>query len=344
MVELARGFLGRGMRVDIVVAQREGPNLGHLPPQAGVVDLKAKRVSLALPALTRYLRKTAPDGLISALPHANVIAVAARCLAGSRTRLVLTEHTTASLSAAHSENRRGRVLPMFMRFAYPSADAVVAVSNGVADDLARLLKLDRSRITTIYNPIAAPRLIELSEQPVEHEWFADRRIPVILSAGRLTPAKDFLTLIRAFGLVRKRMEARLVILGEGNERARLEDLIRQSGVDEYVALPGFVQNPYKYMRSANLFVMSSRWEGFGNVLVEAMACGCPVASTDCPSGPREILDNGRYGRLAPVGDEAALAQAIVEQLEHPIFEFSKARALEFSLDSALNGYQKALMI
>ena len=345
MVELARGLVGLGISVDLVVAQREGPNLMQRPPAATIVDLGAKRVLLALPALVRYLRDVAPDAMLSALPHTNVIAVAARRLARSRTRLVVAEHTTASLSAMHSGSARGRALPVFMKFAYPRADAVVAVSAGVADDLARLIRLDRRRITVIHNPVTVPRLFELAVEPVDHPWFGGQQIPVILGVGRLTAAKDFVTLIRAFELVRKVRPVRLMILGEGAERPRLEALIRDLQLEADVALPGFVENPYKYMQKASVFVLSSRWEGFGNVLVEAMACGAPVISTDCPNGPREILENGKHGRLVPVGDMAALSQAIVDQLDHPPpRRGSTERAMDFSLDAAIDRYRSILSV
>lgn len=342
MLTLARGFAGRGVAVDVAVAQNVGPNVPAAAESFRVVDLRAGRAVAALPGLARYLRRETPDVMLSALPHANVIAVWARSLARTPTRIVLSEHTMASLSAALGTHRGARILPFFMRRAYPKADAIVAVSDGVADDLAQLLGLERAAITRIYNPIVTGSLAALAAEPLEHPWFAQGAPPVILGVGRLTAAKDFGTLIRAFAELRKRRPARLLVLGEGEERAALAALARELHVDDDVALPGFEDNPYRYMSRAGAFVMSSRWEGLGNALVEAMACGAPVVSTDCPSGPREILEGGRHGRLVPVGDASALANAIEACLAGPAAPTAVARARAFSVEDALDRYAAAL--
>lgn len=342
MVTLARQFVEAGLRVDLVVAQKEGVYLPQVPDSARIIDLGAGRILTALWPLARYLRRERPRAMLSALSHANVIAVWARSLACTSTRLVLSEHTAASLSTAHSRQRRARILPVFMRRAYPRAEAIVAVSDAAADDLARLIGLARERITRIYNPVVTPELFELAARPLDHPWFAPGSPPVVLGVGRLTPAKDFQTLIRAFARMRRERRARLVILGEGDERGGLESLVRELGLDADVELSGFVANPWRYMARASVFALASRWEGFGNVLVEAMACGCPVIATDCAGGPREILDSGRHGILVPVGDPAALANAIAAQLDHPLRDTIVARARLFSADAAAIGYRKLL--
>jgi glycosyltransferase involved in cell wall biosynthesis len=190
-------------------------------------------------------------------------------------------------------------------------------------------------------------LFEQAKQPVSHPWFEQNRLPVILAVGRLTKAKDYPTLFRAFSLVRQVRPAKLLILGEGEERSNLERLAIELGIQNDVSMPGFVDNPFAFMAKASVFVLSSAWEGFGNVLVEALACGCPVVATDCRSGPREILDNGRYGRLVPVGDHEALAKAILETLDNPDFPADRQtrlqRAMEFSIDAAVDKYLKVLL-
>lgn len=344
MTTLARGLIEEEVPVDIVVAQKQGPYLSQVPNGARIVDLKAHRVLASLPGLVRYLSRERPHAMLSALWHANVVAVCARSMARVSMRLVLSEHSTATLSAANAEQRRARLLPVFMRLTYRKADAIIAVSEGVADDLATLLRMERSGITSIYNPIVTPKLFELAAEPVNHAWFANGEPPVILGAGRLAAAKDFQTLIRAFALVRKDRPARLMILGEGERRPELEALARQLGVEFDVALPGFVANPYKYMRKASVFVLSSRWEGLPSVLVEAMACGTPIVSTDCMSGPREILEDGRHGRLTPVGDSVSLAAAMISQLVAPSATTVVQRANAFTLDAALGKYRSALAI
>jgi glycosyltransferase involved in cell wall biosynthesis len=343
VVTLAQAFAAEGFATDILVAQLEGPNRPPAMPGMRVVDLGSSRVLASLAPLVRYLRKERPDGMLSALPHANVVAVCARSLAGGSTRLVVSEHTVASLSAAHSTRMRGRMLPRFMRHAYPRADAIVAVSDGVAADLAALTGIARTRIQRIYNPVVSEGLSELAATRLDHPWFEAGQPPVVLGAGRLTAAKDFGCLIRAFAGVRARRPVRLMLLGEGEERARLEEVARESGVADDIALPGFVENPYPYMKRASVFALSSRWEGFGNVLVEAMACGTPVVSTDC-GGPREILEQGAHGTLVPVGDVAALARAIEAQLDGPRNPAAVSRAQAFTVEAALARYRAALGI
>jgi len=341
---LAEALAGQGIAADVVVAQAEGPNR----PQAGlaglrVIDLAARRVIAGLPALVRYLREARPDAMLSALPHCNVIAAWARRLARSTTRLVVSEHTIASLSAAHSNLWRARMLPSFMRRAYRSADAIVAVSDGVASDLSALLGIDRTAIARIYNPIVTPRLHRLAAEPPGHPWFGTAQPPVILGVGRLTAAKDFRTLVQAFAVLRQRRSIRLMILGEGEERGALESLSRTLGVQDDVSMPGFADNPFAYMKRSAVFVVSSRWEGFCNALVEAMACGAPVVSTRC-EGPLEILECGRHGRLAAIGDAQALAAAIESQLDAPAPPSAAARAQDFGVDAAVGAYRRLLSV
>lgn len=342
MVTLAEGFAARGHGVDVIVAQDEGHHAPRPVEGLRVVDLHASRVISSVPGLSRYLRRESPRALLSALPHANVVAVFARALAGARTRLVLSEHTTASVSAAQAIHHRARLLPHVMRHAYPRADAIVAVSEGAAEDLATFLRLDRARIIVIHNPVVSPRLATLAAQPLDHPWFAAGEPPVVLGAGRLSAAKDFPTLLRAFAALRARRRARLVILGEGEEGARLEALAAVLGVSADVGFPGYVDNPWRYMRRAAVFALSSRWEGFGNALVEAMACGAAVVATDCPHGPREILEGGRHGLLVPPGDVAALAAALESQIDRPSGTGAAARAESFSVESALDSYARVL--
>lgn len=317
MSNLACGLAERGCKVDLVLARAEGPYLTELPPEVRIVDLKVPRVLASLPGLVRYLRRERPKALLSAMDHANVMALWAKRISGVSTRLVVSIHNTASLASKNARQSKARLLPQLARRFYPWADGIVAVSQGVADDFARITSLPWERIEVIYNPVITPELLEKAKEPVEHPWFGAGHPPVILGVGRLTKQKDFPTLIRAFAVVRKQRPVRLMILGEGEERPRLEALVKELGLGADAVLPGFVANPYAYMARAAVFVLSSAWEGFGNVLVEAMACGCPVVSTDCPSGPAEIMENGKYGTLVPVGDIGELAKGIVEVLDMP---------------------------
>lgn len=344
MVTLANGFADRGLKVDLVLVRAEGPYLSEVSPGVRIVDLQSSRVLTSLPGLVRYLRQERPQAMLSALNHANVIAVVARMLARVPIRLVVSERNNVSLSGSSSKNLRSRVVLHMMRWAYRKADGVTAVSGGVADDLANAINLPRNRISVIFNPVVTPELIGKSRMPLEHPWLGEGKPPVILGVGRLTQQKDFATLIRAFAQVRTIRECRLVILGEGELRTELEQLVASLGVQGSVQLPGFADNPFAWMSRVRLFVLSSRWEGLPNVLIQAMACGAAVVSTNCPSGPDEILEGGKWGRLVPVGDVEALAEAMTALLEAPRDQLPDVhqRAGDFAQGLAVDGYLQVL--
>ena len=338
MLNLAEGFAKADFCVDLVLAKAEGSYLKNVSKKVRVVDLNANRVIKSLPAFVRYLRSEKPDAMLSAMGHANIVALWARSLARVSTRLVVSERGNLTLSVQNALSKRGRFMPWLMKIFYPRADGVVAVSKGVADDLAVVIGLPRERITVIYNPVVTPELLQKAQEPIDHPWFHPGEPPVILGVGRLTKQKDFPTLIQAFALVRKERPARLIILGEGEDRYELEELIRKLGIASDVDMPGFVDNPYKYMAYSTVFVLSSAWEGLPTVLIEAMACGCPVVSTNCHSGPAEILENGKYGKLVAVGDAAGLAEAMVGTLDAPESLNVVRRAQDFGVEQAVAGY------
>jgi glycosyltransferase involved in cell wall biosynthesis len=276
--------------------------------------------------------------MLAALNFTNLTALWARRLAGVPTRLVVSERNTLSVRAARGA-RRLRRLPRLARHFYPWADALAAVSDGVADDLARVLGVPRKDICTTWNPVVTPDIERRAAEALDHPWFQPGEPPVVLAAGKLKRQKDFATLLEAFALLRARRPARLVILGEGPERPRLESLVATLGVAGDVALPGFVANPFAYMARSAVFALSSAWEGLPGVLIQALACGCPVVSTDCPSGPSEVLDAGVYGPLVPVGDAPALARALESVIEAPPpRERLRQRARLFSADRSASRY------
>jgi glycosyltransferase involved in cell wall biosynthesis len=309
MLKIAQGVLERGYSVDLVLAKADGPYLAEIPKEARLVDLNASRVLSGLPALVRYLRSERPDTLLSGL-HANVIALWARTLAGVQTRVVLSIHNTLSVAAQYASDLRGRWEPRLIKYFHRWAYGIIAVSSGVADDLSRITRIPRNLIQVIYNPVITPELRAKSQAPLEHPWFNPGEPPVILAVGRLTTQKDFVTLIKAFALLLEIRKARLLILGEGDLRTVIEAEVTRLGLKQYVSLPGFTANPYPYMVRTPVFVLSSRWEGLPTVLIEALFCGASIVSTDCPSGSREILQDGKYGQLVPVGDSVSMAQAI----------------------------------
>jgi glycosyltransferase involved in cell wall biosynthesis len=344
VLKLADLMAGTGSRVDLITVKAGGPLLGKVHHDVTVVDLNARRALSSLPGLIRYLRQQRPDALICAQYYTNVIAVWAKALAGVSTKVILTERLATSCDLAYSGKLKDKLLPVLMRRAYVKADAIVAISKGAAEDLSSLLKIPSDKIKTIYNPAFDDKIVEEAAEPVDHPWFADKQRPVILGAGRLTGQKDFATLLRAFALVRKRIDARLLILGEGERRGELENLAKHLGISQDVALPGFVDNPYKYMAKATLFVLSSIYEGLGNVTVEALAAGTCAIATDCPSGPSEILPQCA---LVPVGDYAAMAEKISDLLRDPqqalqILEESRHNLDKFRPETCLRNYMELI--
>jgi glycosyltransferase involved in cell wall biosynthesis len=342
IVNLAQGITERGIRVDLVIVAAKGALLDQLPPAVRLVDLGASRVLRSIGPLAGYLRRERPRVLVSSMGHANLVAVWAARLAGRITPVVVTEHNTLSQEAQHERRLAGRLWPHLLRTFYPWATTVVAVSRGAADDLARTSGLPRDRVEVVYNPVITPTMMALARKVPDHPWFAPGQPPVILGVGRLTRQKDFFTLVRAFAEVRRRRPVRLVILGEGEDRPALEALAGELGLADEVALPGFQENALAYMAGSAVFALSSAWEGLPTVLIEALAAGARVVSTDCPSGPREILQEGRLGALVPVGDSAALAAAILEALERPARAAPLDALTPFTRDASVDHYLRVI--
>lgn len=344
-VTLANALVKSGLRVDLVLATATGPHAKLVSPQVRVVDLHTPRVFGAILPLARYLRKERPASMLAVMTHANVAAVIARSIANVACRLVVSEHSTISINARQAMTAREKVLYRLAVLAYPKADAIVAVSKEAARDLAEYARLESQRVCAIYNPFDLNRIEELSREDPAHAWFSPGEPPVILAVGRLMPEKDFSTLLHAFARVRQCCDARLLILGEGELRQNLEKLAQDLGLGaDQIQMPGFVANPYAYMSRASLFVLSSRWEGLPGVLIEALACGVQVISTDCRSGPKEILEDGRWGELVPVGDVGALEGAITRALigKSGRAVDARGRAREFSLERTVSMYRKVL--
>ncbi|SKB16029.1 Glycosyl transferase, group 1 [Planktothrix sp. PCC 11201] len=339
MINLAQGFAQRQKSVDLVLVKAEGPYLSQLHPQINVVKLESSRLISSLPRLINYLKEKQPKVLFSALEDTNFVALLAKKLAGVSTKVAVTVHNHLSREAENATQLKRRLTPQLVGWFYPWADYVIAVSQGVADNLIQL-GVPAHKVQSIYNPIITPELLQNLHNRVDHPWFAPNQPPVILGVGRLHAQKDFRTLILAFAQLRQQQPARLIILGEGEERSALQSLIQTLGLETDVALLGFVSNPYAYMAASAILVLSSAWEGFGNVLVEAMAAGTPVVSTNCDSGPSEILAAGRYGQLVTVGDPQAMATAIASTLATPPdSQMLRERAQIFSLENALDQYQ-----
>jgi len=361
-VTLANGFAALGHEVDLVVVNGHNGLEGELASSVRIVTLdgfgrlhvRVRRLSdqrglqtaLAIPALARYLREVRPDALLSAASHVNLVAVAAMRLARVPVALILRASNHPSGNLVHHPPLQ-RLVRAWMKWLarrfYPRADAVITVSEGVAREIIRLSAIPPEKVRVVRNPVVTARLRQRMVEPLDHPWFAPGAPPVILGAGRFKLQKDFFTLLDAFGRLRRTRAARLVILGDGPGRSAIEAEIRRAGLADDVFLPGYVANPLPWMRRARLFVLSSLWEGLPGVVVEALACGLPVVSTDCPSGPAEILDGGRFGRLVTVGDAAAMAEAMAASLaESPDRAMLRARAESFALAPAIAAYVEVL--
>ena len=337
-VNLVEGILERGRAVDLVLTRAEGPYLDQVPHGARVIDLKSSRVLQSLIPLRRYLRQERPRAIVSTLHHANLVALWAAWLAGNSIPVIVTVHSTFSISSRQPGKASRVFLPFLLRAFYPWAAGIVAVSRGAADDLASSSGVPRGSIEVIYNPVITPSLLAQAKQPPSHPWYAPGEPPVILGVGRLTRTKDFPTLIRAFAELRRRRPARLLILGEGEEREALKQLAEELGVAHDMALPGFQENAAAFMAGARVFALSSVGEALPTVLIEALAVGARVISTDCPSGPREILQDGRLGALVPVGDFGALAQAMRNALDRPNGSVPAESLAGFTRDAAVEHY------
>jgi glycosyltransferase involved in cell wall biosynthesis len=341
-VNLVQGMTSRGLAVDVVLATAKGPFLGELPPAARLINLRAGRVLKSVFPLARYIRRERPRVVVSSMSHANMAALWAARLAGRETPVVVTEHNTMSQTAQQEGAVERRMWPRLMRTFYPWAASVVAVSRDAADDFARTAGLPRERVEVVYNPVITPDLLTRARQSPDHPWFAAGQPAVILGVGRLTAQKDFPTLLRAFSVVRRDREVRLVILGEGPDRDALLALTRELGISDSVDLPGFRENAIAYMAASRMFVLSSAWEGLPTVLIEALAAGTQVISTDCPSGPREILQEGRLGALVPVGDAGALAAAMHALLDRPSSPTPLEALKPFTSTAAVDHYLRII--
>ena len=343
-LSLAQHFLSLGHAVDFVLMKAEGGLLTSVPASARVVDLGASRLRGALMPLTRYLREKRPDALLAAMWPLTSIAVWARDLARVPTRVVVSDHTDFEASRAGASVIGRLKLRTTMGWSYQRADGIAAVSGGVAHSLASLAGLPQDRVSVIHNPVRPASAAE-GRQPCTAalEW-ASHGGPRLIAVGSLKPAKNLALLLEAFALVRQHIGARLLILGDGPLRGELAALVCQLGLDGAVDMPGHVPNPHPYLAKADVLVLSSAWEGFGNVIVEALACGTPVVSTDCPSGPGEILEDGRYGKLVPVGDAQALARAIAASLveDHDKTALIR-RSQDFSVAKAADRYLELLL-
>lgn len=344
IIRLAGGMVRRGMKAHLMLGQVTGPYLSQLPRGVIVHDLGGGLLLAKIPLIARILARGGFDGLIATLPHANLAATVATYLSGHRQVLILREANDPIIASRHAQGWSKRLAYRLVPLTHRLADTVVCISQGVSDSLHKGFGIPRQKMKVIYNPALDHDTPQLAAEPPAHPWCADPTYPLFLAVGRLEPQKAFDILIKAFASIADRRPMRLLILGEGPLRRDLEAQVRAAGVADRVAMPGFVANTLACMRGSAVFVLSSRWEGLGNVLIEALATGTRVVSTDCRSGPREILADGRFGKLVPVDDAQALSAAMLTALDHdPGDPAHLAQHLQqFTVEHAAEAYIQAL--
>lgn len=333
----------------LALFKKEGPFLEEVPEDIAIFDLQKKgRFDFfgLIMRLSGIIRKEKPDAVVSFQEYSNVLVLIARFLSWSRTKFIVSERTHLSVWLLENDPN-GKIKMNFHKYLYPKADRIIAVSRGVQDDLEKFLKISENKIRVIHNPVDLAYINREKHHLPKHPWYKIKKMPIVISAGRLIKSKGYVDLLDAFALVRQRTPARLVILGEGEERNFLEARAVELGVSNDVAFVGFQLYPYPFIAHADVFVLSSYLEGFPNVLLEAMACGTPVISTDCPSGPSEIITEGADGLLVSVGDTFAMAKAMERlilnvPLRIKFAEAAKKVVKKFSVSSITKQYEQAI--
>ena len=345
MQHLIPALAGRGYAVDLLHIERHGPYLSTIPARVRVVELGTRSTYPSLFPLIRYLRRTRPAVLLADKDRVNRTALLAKFLSRTDPWLVLSSGTTISIDLAHRGGFERWLQRTSMGRLYPYADQVIVTSRGVADDMAAYTGLSRDRIRVVPSPVIPDDVFDRSYPRPDHPWFQPDQPPVILGVGELGMRKDFPTLIRAFARLRRQRPCRLVILGKGRQRDELEALSQSLGVADDVALLGFKSNPYDYMAHSALFAFTSLWEGLGFVIIEALSVGTPVVAVDCPSGPSEILQGGKYGALVSIGDDAALSHAMQATLDKPLpRELLQQAARPYSVSASTTAYLEAFRL
>lgn len=341
---LAPAIAARGIAVDVLRVRGHGPRLNAIEDQRlRIVEFDASHAYTAIGPLIRYLRRQRPDALLTDKDRVNRIAIIAHRLARSTARLVVRTGTTVSVNLAGRKPMDRRINLWSMRYLYRLADAIVLPSKGAGDDFAATVGTARKRVTVCPSPIATPALYARAKETLEPGIVPPGHGPLIVGIGELSDRKDYSTALRAFARLDPSRAARLAILGEGRRRDELEALAHELGVAERVSLPGFVGNPYPALARADVFVHAAKLEGSPVAVMEAVALGRPVVSTDCPSGPHEILDGGRIGRLVPIGDHEAMGDALAAMLDNPPDEDTiRAGAAPFTLEASIDAYLRTL--
>ena len=346
MVSLANNFVSKFYNVDLLLVSQEGVYFNMLSDEVRLININKSRAIYAVPRILKYLRNERPDVLLSALTHTNVIALICKVLCLRKIRVIVSERSIISNGTMLSGNRLYLINKYILKLLYPLADSIIAISKGCAKDLVKTLKISDKKIVVINNPLIRDSNININdsnEDKINLSLQHDNK-HLIIAVGRLKKVKNFPLLIKAFDIVRKTVPSSLIILGEGPERNNLEKLIRELHLEKSIYIPGFVNNPIDYMKKSEVFVSSSSWEGFGNVIVEAMSVGLKIVSVDCPGGPREILEDGKWGKLVPLNNVSLLADAIKKIINEDINYDVKKRASHFNINDIADKYLQTFNI
>jgi glycosyltransferase involved in cell wall biosynthesis len=339
MVQIANELQRRSHDVELILVTASGPYESLVDPGIRTTEIGGSNTLEIQYHLWRNLRKDNTDVLLSTMEIPNIVSV----IATAYPNPIPVVLRSANINSMKERHGKYKLIPIFKRLMYPRADAIITISDGVARDLADVTGIIEDEMTTIYNPAYNPAIPTKAQEPVDMEWMNDEKKRVAIGVGHMKPQKDFATLIRATHRINTKEDLYLVILGEGELENDLKSLAEKLEIRDRVHFPGFVNNPYAYMKKADIFVLSSAWEGFGNVIVEAMACGTPAVCTNCPGGPAEILSDGEYGPLVPVGDEEAMATAIRDVLADPINSSElQSRAKDFAIEPIVDQYEELL--
>lgn len=343
MVNVANYLSSKGYNVTIILCQRKGHYLNFVNKNVEILSLESDNRIKLIKYLTKYINKYRPEVLFTAVPHLNLIAIIAKLISGNSTRVIISERSNTieefRKSPVGAYKLSFTLIPILYRF----ADSIIAVSKGVASDLAKVALINPEKVTTVYNPAFNKKMLVEANETIEEVWLKDNSVPVVIGVGRLTDQKDFPLLIDAIKIVLIKRKVRLIIIGEGPLYTSLDEQIKKLKLEDYIKLAGFQSTPISWISKAQLFVLSSKWEGFGNIVVEALAAGTTIVSTDCKSGPAEILQNGKFGYLCKVGDKNDLAEKIEYALENPMpTNFLRQRAENFDVDIVMKNYERIL--
>ncbi len=350
IIDIANNLSKRGYLIDIVLAKGGNIYLEEISPSVNIINLNCKSTILSIFSLSKYIKKYSPNGIISALSHANCVALLSRKIMNKNIKVVVSERNISYRNTLNKIGFKRIILDLLIKYLYPEAKCIVTVSEGVRESIIDTYKFKRNQVKAIFNPCDFKKINKLKSKSISNyeinNAFKSENQKIILSVGSLTIQKNYSLLIKAFKIVRREINCKLIILGEGPERSKLEELCRNLGIDsKSIFFPGFIANPFPYMKDCDLYVMSSLWEGLPNVLIQALACNCKIISTDCDAGPREILEDGKWGRLIKVNDLNELANAMIEELRSKnknLSNSSKGRLNRFNIDKVTNQYLDAL--